>query len=159
MIKEVVSEGVTSYVTHTSIIKKVIKTYVETFDTLGLSISSSTLQTGTFNGVIAFSYQNVISREMNGPAIVLVGNSGYLLSSEILPISSLTFSYKKLAGANISLRLNEVKASGEVTLHTITSFGSEVVTVTINFDTPITRFKLLTVGTGYIAIDSITWRN
>jgi hypothetical protein len=158
IIKEVVSEGVTSYVTHTSIIKKVIKTYVETFDTLGLSLTSSTLQTGSFNGVISFSYQNVLSREMDGPAIVLVGNSGYLLSSEILPISSITFTYKKLAGAMTGLKLNEVKASGEVTLHTIENITGEV-TVTIYFDTPITQFKLLTVGTGYIAIDSITWRN
>jgi hypothetical protein len=158
IIKEVVSEGVTSYVTHTSIIKKVIKTYVETFDTLGLSISSSTLQTGSFNGVISFSYQNVLSREMDGPAIVLVGNSGYLLSSEILPISSITFTYKKLVGARTGLKLNEVKASGEVTLHTIENITGEV-TVTIYFDTPITQFKFLTVGTGYIAIDSITWRN
>ena len=158
IIKEIVSEGVTSYVTHTSIIKKVIKTYVETFDTLGLSLTSSTLQTGTFNGVISFSYQNVLSREMDGPAIVLVGNSGYLLSSEILPISSITFTYKKIAGATTGLKLNEVKASGEVTLHTIENITGEV-TVTIYFDTPISRFKLLTFGTGYIAIDSITWRN
>ena len=158
IIKEVVSEGVTSYVTHTSIIKKVIKTYVETFDTLGLSLTSSTKATGSFNGVIAFSYQDVLSRNVNGPAIVLVGNSGYLLSSEILPISSITFTYKKLGSGTIGIKMNEVKISGEETLYENLNITGEG-TMTIYFTTPITRFKILSVGPGTIAIDSITWRN
>jgi hypothetical protein len=158
IIKEVVSEGVTSYVTHTSIIKKVIKTYVETFDMLGLSISSSTKATGSFNGVIAFSYQSVLSREVVGPAIVLSGSSSYLLSSEILPISSITITYRKLGSGTVGFMINDVKLSGEVTIYEVYNLTGQE-TITIVFDSSITRFKIIPTGAGSIAIDSITWRN
>jgi hypothetical protein len=158
IIKEVLTDGVTSFVTHTSIIKKVMLTYVETFDMLGLSISSSTKATGTFNGVISFSYQSVLSREVVGPAIVLSGSSSYLLSSEILPISSITITYRKLGSGTVGFMINDVKLSGEVTIYEVYNLTGQE-TITIVFDSSITRFKIIPTGAGSIAIDSITWRN
>jgi len=159
MITSETIDGVETFTTTYSVTRQVTLKIVETFDELALGLTSTTPSTGTYEGVVSWSYVNAFKRTLINEAMMLQSQgAGYLLSP-VLPssIRSLTLTFtNRDGGGDAGFKLYQVTASGETEIY-VSSLVSGETTVTITFSA-LTQFKIVSRGFNPVIIDNITWR-